>query len=93
MGDPVVLKGSVADLGEGPVKPKLSKLRKVKPSETREERPEPDFSGFLEALRSEKAWSAMIHRKDNTGQAASDQAQLSRLIDHVEKVGKAQGFL
>ena len=53
----------------------------------------PDFRGFAKALRDEARWSATIHSKDKTGQAATDQAALNRLAEKVELVGKKLGFL
>ena len=53
----------------------------------------PDFDGFLLALRAEGQWSAALHDRDATGQAAADQRALHELAEHVERVGKALGFL
>jgi hypothetical protein len=53
----------------------------------------PAFESFAACLRAEARWSAMIHEGDKTGQAASDQRSLLRLAEHVEQVGRSQGFL
>lgn len=53
----------------------------------------PDFDGFLLALRAEGHWSAALHDRDETGQAAADQRALHALAQHVEAVGRALGFL
>jgi hypothetical protein len=57
-----------------------------------EPRPAPDFQGFVAALREEREWSATIHKDDDVGQAASDQAALHRVAEHVERVGKQLGL-
>ena len=53
----------------------------------------PDFASFAKALRAEARWSSMLHARDNTGGAASDQRALNELADHVERVGKRLGFM
>lgn len=55
----------------------------------------PDFSEFVKALRSEIEWIATIKKppRDGGGQAATDQEELGRLAEHVERVGKNQGYL
>jgi hypothetical protein len=58
-----------------------------------EARPAPDFRGFAAALREEAAWSAQIHRDDDTGQAVADQRSLERLARQVEAVGAGLGLL
>lgn len=61
--------------------------------EQEHDRSRPDFEGFAASLRAEARWSATIHADDKTGQAASDQRALLRLAEHVEQVGRHQGFL
>ena len=53
----------------------------------------PDFGGFAAALRHEAHWEQQIKRGDRTGQLVTDVKQLLELADHVERIGKVQGYL
>ena len=53
----------------------------------------PDFEDFAEQLRAEARWSAALHNKDTTGQAASDQRKLNELAAFVEQIGRRLGFM
>lgn len=53
----------------------------------------PDFAGFIEALKHESHWEQQIKRPDKTGQLATDVKQLQDLAEHVERVGKMQGYI
>ena len=52
----------------------------------------PDFAGFAKALRAEAHGTAVIHRPDTTGQAATDQATLIALAERVETIGDQLGY-
>jgi hypothetical protein len=55
----------------------------------------PNFGTFVEALRDEADWIETIKAPPNDGhdQARSDAAELRRLADRVEIVGKRQGYM
>jgi hypothetical protein len=53
----------------------------------------PDFGRFVEELREEARWIAIIKADDDTGQAVSDARELRKLAAAVERIGKRQGYL
>jgi hypothetical protein len=53
----------------------------------------PDFSGFAQALHAEANWEQQIKRGDKTGQLRTDVRQLLELAEHVERIGKVQGYI